>query len=346
MASINRADKVVIDSYSDNTINNNFSSGLTSQITNNLNTPLLGVKGIQLLRANFVNSVLQLNDNCQLMFFYYQYTDATVTGIASTNLHCIRLLPSNYVPAASYTKFTQNKYWNSVQDLVTALNLAASTNGDDTTYNPSWLVGDVSFAYDTGTRRITFTGLTASKYYSVAADDDPNIATFMATASRPKMNGFGNSTSYAGATIQPYTFAQSMNPRLGFSMSINNRGIWWNTNSIRGCATLTGVPQANTVGVLADSWPILIGAQNVNVYVDVVVGSGLDSRTNKSLIATIPLENPPLAVCSYTLTSVEKPALSVNSEIYAITITLQDDMGNPFFIPQNFNANFEMNLYY
>lgn len=346
MATTNRPDRVIIDSYSDLSIETNATGGLTSVITNNLDTPLLHVKGIQLNRANFVNSVLQLNDQTSLMFFYYKYTDATSAGIAVANMRCIRLLPSNYVPKASFTAFTQNKYFNTTAELVAQLNVAASTGGDNVTYNPTWLVNDVLFSYDATTSRITFTGQTASSFYSVAASDDPNIKTFLASSSAPKMNGFTSSSTYATATAQPYTLGQTMNSRLGFAMGYNNRGIWWGSSSVKGCATLTGVPQANAVGVLADSWPILLGSQNVNVYLDVAVGSGLDSRRNKNLLACIPLEAPSLAVCSYTLISLEYPALSVPPEIYSLTISLQDDFGNPFIIPANYNANFELSILY
>jgi len=346
MATINRPDRVIIDSYSDINLETNTTGGLTSVITNNLNTPLLHVKGIQLNRANFVNSVLQLNDQTSLMFFYYKYTDATSAGIAVANMHCIRLLPSYYVPKTGFATFTQNKYFNTTAELVAQLNVAASTSGDSTTYNPTWLVNDVLFSYDSTTSRITFTGQTASSYYSIAAQDDPNITTFLASTSAPKMNGFTSSSSYATATAQPFTLGQTMNSRLGFAMSYTNNGIWWSSSSIRGCATLTGVPQANAVGVLADSWPILLGSQNVNVYLNVIVGSGLDSRRSKNLLACIPLEAPPLAVCSYTLISVEYPALSVPPEIYSLTISLQDDYGNPYYIPANYNANFELSILY
>ena len=77
MAYINRPNKVSVTSFADSQIDYNTTSGAFNQFTNTLQTPLLNVKGIQLLQANFVNPSLQLNDYSQLMFFYYASTTAT-----------------------------------------------------------------------------------------------------------------------------------------------------------------------------------------------------------------------------------------------------------------------------
>jgi hypothetical protein len=328
-------------------LKNNALGGKYSSFQNTLQQPLLKVKGLQLIRANFVNPILQLNDTSQLMFFYYQSATATPT-YDSSYLRCIRLLPSYYVPPAGFTAFVRNQYFNSTADLVTALNAAASTGGDSTTYNPTWLVGDVSFAYDTASRRITMTGLTSGKYYAPAAADDPNIKTLLAAGATTivKMNVFGGTATYAGAVAQPQTLGQTMNPRLGFAMSYSNRGIWWSSSSVLGAASMTGVPQANTVGILADSFPILIGSQNINIYLNARGSTGQDSRNQKNLLATIPLEQGALYVNSYTLTSLEQPAHLVTGEIYNMTFSFQDDYGNDVQMLPNYNTNLELNVFY
>ena len=132
MASLNRPDRLTLNAFSDV----NRAGPVYNRFTNVLQTPLLGVKGIQLVNANFINSSLQLNDDKgQLMFFYY--ASASQANIASlANLRCIRLLPSWYVPYTGFTAFTINKYFNTGTELVASLNLAASTGGDSGTYNP------------------------------------------------------------------------------------------------------------------------------------------------------------------------------------------------------------------
>lgn len=350
MRLLNRPDKVTADSFSDSNLKNTNNNGYFSQFTNVLNTPLLDVNGIQLLRANFVNASLPLNDfNGQLIFVYARNTDTTIPD--SSVFHIVRLLPSWYVPAASYTTFVKNSYFNSGTELVAALNIAASTNGDSTTYNPSWLANDVTFAFNPNTRKITFTGNTAGNYYSPVAYDDPRLPAFLASYTGPdptglKMNALGFSGSYAAAMKQPYNNGVTMNPRLGYALSYNNTGIFWTGASVKGCASSTGVPQANAVATETDSFPIMIGTQNINVYLSVITGSGLDSGIKKNLLATLPVENGALGVNSYTLTSVEKPAKSTANEIYTLQFDFTDDRGNPYYFLPNMNVNLELNIYY
>jgi hypothetical protein len=244
--------------------------------------------------------------------------------------------------------YTKNKYFNSVTELVAALNTAASTGGDSATYNPTWVANDVTFAYDTTTRKITLTGNTSTNYYSPVAFDDPNVALFFANNATytPKMNAFNSSNNYATATTQPWINGDLMNPRLGFGMAYNNRGFWFGANSIVGCASSTQVPQVNGTGIEADSYPILIGAQNLNVYCSIVGAGGQSSSGRKNLLACIPLEYEPLNVSSYTLTSVEGHVLKVAGEVYELSFDFTDDFGNPFYFYPNMNMQLEMNIFY
>jgi len=352
MSTLNRPDRVVVDSFSDPSAESGTNNGLTNRIVNNLQTPLLNVKAIQLVRANFVNSSLQLNDNNGQLLFVYSRNSTTAIPADGSTFKVIRLHPSWFVPAASFTSFTANKYFNSVTELVTALNAAAATGGDSATYNPSWTANDVTFAFDTTTRRITMTGGTATNYYAPVPPDHPAMAAFLSGANQVRMNGFGSSNTYATATRQPYALGstyvgfQLMNARLGFSMFYATRGIWWSSSSILGCASSTGVPQLNAVGITADSFPILQAIQNVNIYLNAVNGSGLDSKAGKALLACVPMEAPSLGINSYTLSSLNYPALSTGNEIYNFEIIFLDDAGNPFLIPTNYNCCLEIAILY
>lgn len=337
MSFINRPDKLVADSFSDITLPNLANGGVFNNFTNNLTTPLLNVKGLQLLRANFVNPVLQLNDQSQLTFWYYRTSSATVPAFATTNLYCVRLHPSWFVPASGFTAFTRNVYFNSGTELVAALNAAASAGGDNVTYNTRYIAGDVTFTFNTSTRKISFTGNNAGFFYSPAAFDDPNVQALLPGLT---MNAFD------AVRTQPFSLRVIMNERLGFSLNFNNNGRFWGANARRGCASNTGVPQANAVETEADTFPILIGSQNINVFCSMINGSGVDSRNRKNLLATIPLENVSQGVCSYTLTSVEQPAMTVSSEIYSIQFYFTDDFGDDFFFNQHENVNLEMNVFY
>jgi hypothetical protein len=346
MASLNRPDRLTLDAFSDSQ-----RQGSTySRFTNTLKTPILGVKGVQLVNANFVNSSLQLNDyNGQLMFFYY--TSATQAGIATlANLRCIRLYPSWFVPYGVTTAYTLNKYFNTGTELAAALNAAASVGGDTNIFNPIWVAGQVTFAFDTTTRSFSVAG-NGTNYIAPAAADDPNVLDQLRGTTTPtnrlKMNAYNSSNTYATGTFQPYYENITMNSRLGFTLSYNARGTWWGASSQIGCATSTGVPSLSTaVPVVADCPPILLGVQNVSIYLSISIGGGYDSFSRKNLIASIPIENAPYCINSYTTNSVEIPSLSTPNEIYEVTVELIDDFGNPFVQCWNNNTEIGLALYY
>jgi hypothetical protein len=350
MATLNHPDKIQLDANGDPQLELYSPNGVYNRFTNVLKTPILGCKGMQLISANFVNSSLQLNDQSQLMFFYY--SSATLANMCSlANLHCYRLLPSNYVPVNNtYTSFTINKYFNNGTELVAALNAAATAGGDDVTYNPTWIAGEVVFGYDTARRRIT-TLANGTKYIAPAAADDPNVLDFLRGTTnpnnRPRMNTHSSGGTYATAPLQPFVEGISMNARLGFAMSYNSTGIWWISTSQRGCATATGIPHlSSTVPVYADANPILLGVQNVGVYISTSIGGGIDPFGRKNLIASVPMQVPSLNVNPYTTNSVETPSLSTPNEIYEITVELLDDAGQPFYQPPNFNTQIALGLFY
>jgi hypothetical protein len=348
MASLNRPDRLTLNAFSDP----NEQGPTYSRFTNQLQTPLLGVKGIQLVNANFINSSLQLNDdNGQLMFFYY--ASATQAGIRTlAQLRCIRLLPSWFVPYAGFTAFTLNKYFNTGTELVAALNTAAAASGDSSTYNPIWTAGQVTFAFDTTTRRISVSSTDNTTYIAPAPADDPFVLDLLRgttdATKRIRMNGINSSNTYATAMLQPYVENITMNARLGFTLSFFARGLWWGGSSQQGCATASGVPSnSSSVPVVADTPPILLGVQNVGVYLSVSTGGGMDtSNKRKNLIASIPIENAPYTINSYTTNSVEIPCLSTPNEIYEITVELLDDTGTPYLMPYNSNTQIGLALYY
>ena len=352
MATTNRPDRISCDAFSDESLAYTANNANYTGFNNTLQRPLVGVKSLQLLRANFVNSSLQLNDyNGALLFVYSRNTTTAIPADGST-FHVVRLHPSWFVPNASFTSFVKNKYYNNGAELVADLNLAAATGGDSTLYNPSWLAGDVTFSFNTATRKISFAGTVNNLYYAPIPYDHPALPGFLINAvHQVKMNGANNGAGGAGTgTLQPYARGlidgNIMNGRLGFAMGYNNKGIFWGSSSVVGCATTAGVPQLGLVSIEADSWPILLGSQNINVYCNVVSGSGQDSRNSRTLLATIPIENAPLGVCSYTLTSVEGPCLTVNDEIYTLQFFFADDFGTPFYFSNNYNVNLELNVFY
>lgn len=346
MATLNHPDKFVLDAYSDPQLETYNPNGVYSRWTNQLKTPILNARGVQLINANLVNSVLQLNDQSQLAFYYY--ASATQANMCvRANLRCVRLLPSNYVAWAGFTAYTKNRYFNNVVELVAALNQAASAGGDSVIYNTLWVADQIVFSYDTNTRKISVAAKDGTSYIAPAAADDPNVIDAMTGASFPPSKLYMYTYGNGAGVAQPYVVGQSMNARLGFAMSYNSRGAWWSATSQIGCATSTGVPQLSGTAIEADANPILIGSQNVNVYLSIVTGSGLDSWSGrKNLVATIPLDVAPLNINSYTTNSAEVPAISVPNEIYEISVELYDDQGTPFYQPPNYNTELTFSVYY
>jgi hypothetical protein len=349
MSVISRPNIVELDAYSDPQLEYSGNNGLYSRFTNALNTPILKAKSIQVLSVNMVNTSLQLNDQSQLMFFYY--VSNTIPAIRNaTNLRCVRLLPSTFVPYSGFTAFTRNRYFNSVQELVAALNLAASTGGDSATFNPRWVANQVSFSYDTASRKISITSSGGSVNIAPAPADDSLVQDFLNntgsfSAQRPVMNWIGSSNTYASSIVQPYVIGQSMNARIGFAMGFLNRGQWWTSSSQQGCATMTGVP-AGGVAMEADASPILLGAQNVGVYITEATGSGYDSMRNKNLAINVPISVAPLNVMAYNATGVESKLMSVPQELYQLSVELRDDLGLPFLQPPSYNVQITLAVKY
>jgi len=341
MSLINRPNIVELDAYSDPQLEYSGNNGLYSRFTNALNTPILKAKSVQVLSVNCINTAQQLNDQSQLMFFYY--ASLTLAGIrTAAQLRCVRLHPSTFTPFSGFTAFTRNRYFNTVQELVAALNVAAATGGDSTTYNPRWVANQVTFSYNSDTRKISITG-NSSFFVAPAAADDSLVQDFLNntgsfTSQRPVMYGFNSSAStYAAATLQPYVIGQSMNARLGWAMGYLNRGQWWGATSQQGCATMTGIPQSGNA-MEADASPILLGSQNVGVYIPETTGSGYDSMRNKNLAASVPINVAPLNVLTYLTPGVENKLMSVPAELYQLSIELRDDNGLPFFQPPSYNV--------
>jgi hypothetical protein len=194
--------------------------------------------------------------------------------------------------------------------------------------------------------------MNAAIYIAPAAFDDPNIALLLAGASpfastdRIKMNTYNSANAYSTAPLQPFVVNQTLNPRIGFAMSINATPRWKNGSTQYGVATSTGVPQLSGTLIEADANPILLGAQSVGIYLDTVTGGGYDSVNAKNLLSPVYIEVAPLNVVAYVPASTGQPLTSVAQEIYQVTVRLVDDAGVPFVQPPNYNVRIEVSISY
>lgn len=346
MASLNRTDRLTLDAFSDP----NLAGPVYNKFTNTLKNPLLGVKGVQLVNLNTINCSLPLNDdNGQLLFFFY-VSGSQASNRSLANLKCIRLLPSWLIEQQGYTTFTRNQYFTSGADLVAALNLAASTGGDSTVYNPRWAANQLVFTWNSATRRVVVTSANTN-YIGLAAADDPYVLDILrgtsSATSRIKMPDV-NSYSYDTATVQPYREGITMNARIGWPLKYGQLGVFYGPSSYPGIATNSGIPCSAASGSInGDTPPILLGVQNIGVYLSIVTGGGTDSKGRKNLIGTVPMEAAPYAVQSYTMCSVEVPSLSTANEIYEITVELIcPETGLPYNVWSGANTSVGLTLTY
>ena len=335
---VNQPDRVFISSNDDTSQSSTTGFNL---VRATFDTPILDAKRTQLLRATIPNATVNIPDY-QTVFWYYQLPTATTTP-SDTYLKAVRLYPSQYVPPTSFTAYTLNRTFNDPNDLVTALNAAASTGGDNITYNPYWSVGDVSFAYNTTTKRITFTGLTSGKFYANAGWNDP-VVTAATTSGVILLNSYG-AAGASTLTIQPLVAGYTLNLRCGYAMSGQSLSTQGNTSSKTAYANLTNYTWAQNAAVPVDSFPNLIYTQCVYIYADITSGSGLGSGKQHNLLAVVPNNAAPLGIIQYvaaTLTWLTK----VPSNIYEILLDLRDDANQPLPLPDNASVNVELAFSY
>lgn len=311
-----------------------------SKFTCTFDTPILGAKKTMMLRATIPNAQINIPDYA-LEFWYYQL-DAADEVPSLTTLKCVRLYPSYWQQDGSVDA-TPNRFFSDPGDLVTQLNIAASTGGDDVTYNPYWVADDITFAYNATLKQIGFVGNTGGKFYTPAGWNDPNINVARAGIDMPNFGGGGLTT------VQPSIQGYTLNLRLGYAMSGNAFGYPVN----QAAATKINIQYANLTNsayadgdlVPPDSFPNLVYSQCVYLYSNIVAGVSLGSNRTHNLLAVVPSNAPQLGVISYSALTVNMMSKIVDT-IYEICVEMRDDNNEPFILPDNANVNLELAFTY
>ena len=333
---VNNPERVFLNSSDDPRTTNSIGF---SQFQCTYDTPILGAKKTMMLRASIPNATINIPDYA-LTFWYYALTTATGTP-GTVTLRCVRLYPSYYQPPAAFTAYTKNRYFSDPADFVTQLNLAASAGGDSVTYNPYWVAGDVTFAYNATTRQITFTGNTAGRYYIPAGWNDPIVNAALDDITMPNYNNIANTT------IQPFLPQYTLNLRVGYAMSGNAIGQQGNISSTANplYADLTNTAYPNGTAVPADSFPNLVYTQCVYLYSNIVAGVSLGSNKQHNLLAVVPVNAPILGVIQYTALTVNMMS-KITDTIYEIQVEMRDDANQPFTLPDSAQVNIELAFVY
>ena len=314
-----------------------------SQFQINLQTPVLDPKRCQLIRATIPNIQLQLPDWGGLCFFYWALATASTTPTIS-NLRCIRLYPSYYIAPSGFTTFVRNRYINDPSDLVTLLNQAAGVAGDIATYNPYWIVSDVTFSYDTTKKQITFVGNTASTFYAPVGYADPILATVL-NGTAASLITMPNANNVSNTTRQPQVDQYTLNLKVGYAMSGISRGIQSFGAGPSVYADITNVAFANTVTVPVDSFPNLVYTNTVSIYLSFISGASLTSNNRHNLIAVVPVQAGSIAVNNY-IAATSNLLTRLSQTISNITVELVDDANQPFLLPDSAVTTLELSFSY
>lgn len=338
---VNQPERVFLNSSDDNTNSNTFGF---SSFRCTFDTPILGAKRCQMLRATIPNCLVNIPDY-QLMFWYYNLPTAT-TVPTDAHLKCIRLYPSWAVPAAAYgSNYVKNRAVSSPTDLVSLLNTAAGTSGDSLTYNPYWSgnsAQDVSFAYSTSTLQITMTGLTVGRFYAVAGWNDPLVI-----AANSGLGAQGTITLPLPTynVQQPYATGYTLNLRCGYAMSGT---VIDDLNDVAGntrYANLTNRTSAKDAGIPPDSFPNLVYTQCIYLYSNIVAGSSLGSGKQHDLLTVMSNNAAPLGIASFVSATVTW-LTKIPSDIYQIEIRMFDDANQALVLPDNAQVNLEFAFHY
>ena len=248
----------------------------------------------------------------------------------AANIKAVRIMPSNYVNAAGYlSSMPVNKYYADPSYLVADLNTAS--NNDSATFNNLYVAGDVSFSYNSTTKKISFTGADPTYIYEPVPYGSPNLVG-LGTGILVPYYYYGTSGNLA-TTPQPQIPQYDLNLRMGYAVAVD-----WTTG---------GQPytQIGGVAITFDSYPLLIYTQCFYVYCSICAGSGYGSNGTRNLMAVIPASAAPLAVNNYTALTVTW-LKKVSEEIYNIRTEIRDDNNQPINFPDNAIINFEVALRY
>jgi hypothetical protein len=326
-----------------------------------LNTPLLEVEEIQLLRATVPQAGSPL-PSYQLIFWYYELPTAT-TVPTDEFLFCVRFTPFGttaslpaYVngnglsPTTPITSLT-----GGLTELVTLLNLA-STTGDNLLLNGYWKANAITWQLVNGV--VTFRGNNAGKFYTPAGYLDPLVIATNTYNSLGSPSPFGKFYPvYPTPTVTATTYilknefvrGYTMNQRLGYALSGLVAGPYYNRFAPYGnfaYANQYNIAFPSGTNIVAGTTPNIGGSSIVSIYGGFSGYGGASTAGNRlNLLGVIPL-NEVSAYNNFTGVGLKAPLYKVINDIYAMDIELRDENDQPYLVPDAFNVNLEIGFKY
>lgn len=328
-----------------------------SRFSNQLVSPILHAKSIELLRVTGSLPIPSI-PNDQTVFFYYRIPIVgggnnlpDYSQLTAANIKIVRLLttvvysPSRYLPATS-AAYGFNGIFADYDELVDALNRAATNDPNAADLGTRYVPGDVSFSYDATSKKIAFQGNNylvggvPAFYYIPVGFEDSNLLTVQAAL-----------ISSLGSRVFQFQRGYTLNKRLGFLWDGNGP---FTAPNYGGAANYT-YPIPNIFYILppyipiiryfADSYADLLHTHNIFLYCDIVGGSTQDTNIKDNLLGVVPVNTGQLGIFTYQ-SSQHCKLTKISTNIYEITIMMKTDTGADFFIPINGFVNVEFALTY
>ena len=328
-----------------------------TRFTNNLVTPLLHVKSLELLRSTFSLPIPSI-PNTQTTFFYYRIPiigggnyDPDYSQMTAANIKIVRLLttyvysPSRYLPATA-AAYGFNGIFHDYQELADALNRAATNDPNAATLGTRYVAGDVSFSYDDVSQKIIFQGNNYETggglpqfYYIPCGYNDPNIITVQNAL-----------IALQGNAIWQFEQGYTLNKRLGFlwNGALVNEGApnyGGAPNYTYPIPDYTGGTWIPRIRYFADTYTDLLNTQNIFLYCDIVGGSTQDTNIKDNLLAVIPVYSGQLGTQTYQ-SSQSCPLTKIPKNIYEISIMMKTDTGADLYLPVSGFVNIEFAVTY
>ena len=257
-------------------------------------------------------------------------------------------LPQESLLAANERSF--NKTFVDYDDLVTSLNYCMTQVG--LLGNTNAISNDITFAYDAITNKIQMiprpSQVALGFYYMPAGYDDPNIQLFM---------NLPDTQTFFGVNLPGcYEPQITLNYRLGFTWNgvfpnpFTTPNVWGVdfTNSIywylRPKDPAYIVPWAQNL-LTANSYGDLVNTSCVRLYTDITLGSTEDSGGQAGLLSIIPVNTTNLGVGFYQ-NNFSNPLTKIVRNITEIGITMLNDQGQPYYLPNSATVLLELALTY
>lgn len=338
-SAVNQPNRVVIRSDDDDTTP---STAGFNTFSVNLPTPALNAKTVDIIRATIPIAQVNIPDY-QLVFWYYRLPTFNAIPNA-THLRCVRLLPSWVVASPTNFPYVVNRLFTDPDDMTKELAKACLATGDSVIYNPFFTAADITFSYNTITKRVSMIGQNSTFHYAPAGYNDPLVSAAMRSGTiKVPLADFATTQVVQGPN-QPIAVGYTLNLRLGFALSGQSRGLSA-TSSTFPYANAISQPLQGSASCLADSFPNLVYTTCVYLYTNVANGSSSVSNNRQNLLAIIPVNAAPLGVANY-VAAMTTPLKNVAAAIQNITIEMRDDEDQPFTLPDSSPVNVELYFTY